>query len=337
MHFIRNFIFFATMLFSSTTFAQVSNNPVTEQSSATSANSVQATEATSQNPAEALANAQKAYVTGKWQEASTQYEQVCPQLKDSSQVECYLWNVLALSQTGVAKDFSKAGKRLDSLIQKTNPQYTVYADLMMTRAQFQLYLGKYDKASESLIHAIETSKPHQAVVLKKVCAAIQAHVKKTELNEACERLNHPELLEQNKQAVQPDTMVKQSTKAQETAPAKSSDSKESVQAKSAEKNKDPIVNSSASAVTTKEVTKNEISSGHWTLQLGAFGIKENADLLMDNLKKRGFSAIMEERKSDTKTLYVVQSGVFDNKEQANEFGNQKLTPLNIEFKAILKK
>ena len=71
--------------------------------------------------AQTKADAQKAYVAGKWQEAATAYEAACPKEPDSLKTECLLWNVLALSQTGNAKDFSKAGKRLDSLIQKTSP------------------------------------------------------------------------------------------------------------------------------------------------------------------------------------------------------------------------
>ena len=82
-----------------------------------------------------LASAQKAYVNGNWKEAAVAYEVVCPAQPDSTRTECFLWNVLALSQTGVAADFSKAGKRLDSLISKTNPQKAIYADLMMTKAQ----------------------------------------------------------------------------------------------------------------------------------------------------------------------------------------------------------
>ncbi len=71
--------------------------------------------------AQTKADAQKAYVAGKWQEAAAAYETACPKEPDSLKTECLLWNVLALSQTGNAKDFSKAGKRLDSLIQKTSP------------------------------------------------------------------------------------------------------------------------------------------------------------------------------------------------------------------------
>ena len=141
-----------------------------------------------------IADAQKAYVAGKWKDAARLFEQACPNEPDSVRTECYLWNVLALSQIGAAKEFSTAGKRLDSLIKKTNPQKAVYADLMMTKAQFQLYMGRNEKAAEALIHAIETSQPHQAIVLQKVCTVVQSKVKNPTLDETCKRLSPPWML-----------------------------------------------------------------------------------------------------------------------------------------------
>ena len=91
--------------------------------------------------AQTIADAQKAYVAGNWKEAAAAYEAACPKEPDSSRAECYLWNVLALSQMGSAQSFKIAGNRLDSLIKTTNPQRAIYADLMMTSAQFRLYLG----------------------------------------------------------------------------------------------------------------------------------------------------------------------------------------------------
>ena len=155
-----------------------------------------ATTASFAEAAPTLATAQKAYVNGNWKVAAAAYEQVCPNEPEATRTECYLWNVLALSQTGIAADFSKAGKRLDSLIDKTNPQQAIYADLMMTKAQFQMYLGRYNKAAESLVHAIETSQPHQVTVLQKVCVAVQDRAHSEDLNEACKNLGNPEAMKQ---------------------------------------------------------------------------------------------------------------------------------------------
>lgn len=394
----RSIIVILSVLFASEIFAQSTAQPATkatEQPAAKTAEqptsqpaAVQATESKTFT----LADAQKAYVAGNWKDAVTAYEQVCPTLDENAKTECYLWNILALSQTGVAKDFSKAGKRLDSLIQKTNPQNSVYADLIMTKAQFQMYLGKYDNAAESLIHAIETSNENQKPVLQKICVAMQAKVKKENLNEACERLKNSDLqkaaqpvaavnpapTDENKAPtatagtvkvassssapassaqVQPASSAhvqpvpaKQATTAKPTATTAQTPAggtKETLAGGTKEtpasgKSAAPAGGSKESSVSgTKEtstaVTKSNSAKSYWFLQLGAFGVKSNAEILVNNLKKRGIASSIEERQGETKTLFVVQTGNFESKDQAVDFGAQKLTPLNIEFRAMQKK
>ena len=105
-----------------------------------------------------LADAEKAYVAKNWVLANTAYAEVCPTLEGNKQIACAYWQILALSQTGKSREFQKAGEMLDSLIQKISPRDTLYSDLVMTRAQFEIYLKKYAKARESLLHTKETSK-----------------------------------------------------------------------------------------------------------------------------------------------------------------------------------
>lgn len=297
--------------------------------------------------AQTMADAQKAYVAGNWKEAAAAYEAACPKEPDSVRAECYLWNVLALSQTGSAQSFKIAGKRLDSLIQTTNPQRAIYADLMMTSAQFRLYLGKYDKAAEDLIQAIETSHPHQAVVLQKVCQAVKAKVKSDELNDRCNLLNNPDSLaamQKSKAAT-----IAPAEPAKVSAPAPKKDSTIAVQppvadstpAKAAEPPKPtPAVIPTATATPTASVpavTKAEPAQEYWTLQLGAFGTKSNADLLVTNLKKQKISCTIIEQPRAERTLYLVQTGRFETKEQAVDFAANKLVPLKIEYQPLLKR
>ena len=257
-----------------------------------------------------IADAQKAYVAGKWKEAAAAYEAVCPKEPDSVRAECYLWNVLALSQIGAAKDFSKAGKRLDSL--------------------------RNEKAAEALIHAIETSQPHQAVVLQKVCTVVQSKVKNATLDETCKRLDEPApQVESAKQASAP------AQKAEQTVPETAGSSDQ--QAKKAEESPTQATAPAAKPVAPApavQPAKTEIAKDdheYWILQLGAFGVRSNAELLVNNLKKQGIKGSIEERQGETKTLYLVQTGKFETKEKAIDFGAQKLAPLNVEFRAILKK
>ena len=295
--------------------------------------------------AQTMADAQKAYVAGKWQEAASAYEAACPKDPDSVRAECYLWNVLALSQTGSAQSFKVAGKRLDSLIQTTNPQRAIYADLMMTSAQFRLYLGKFDKAAEDLIHAIETSHPHQAVVLQKVCQAIKAKVKSNELNDRCDLLNNPDSLKAIQAAMQAKTTaVTQPAPAvqQPLPPATPEPAPVVEQAKPAEQPKEqpkaaPIPAPTPATAAPAAAAPATTTAEYWTLQLGAFGTKSNADLLVTNLKKQKITSTIIEMPRGEKILYLVQTGRFDTKEQAVDYAATKLVPLKIEYQPLLKK
>lgn len=280
-----------------------------------------------------LADAQKAYVAGNWKEAAAAYEAACPKEPDSLRAECYLWNVLALSQTGSAQSFKIAGKRLDSLIQTTNPQRAIYADLMMTSAQFRLYLGKYDKAAEDLIQAIETSHPHQAIVLQKVCKAVKAKVKSEDLNDRCNLLNNPDSLKAIRTASQA-----KATAATEPAKVAAPEPKpvvaEPAPAVEQPKTAAPVAAAPVAAPAAPAATA---PIEYWTLQLGAFGTKSNADLLVSNLKKQKISCTIIEQPRGEKTLYLVQTGKFDTKDQAIDFAANKLAPLKIEYQPLLKR
>lgn len=320
------------VIFCINSFAQVASTTATQPATTTQS----AVPAESQATV-TIADAQKAYVAGKWKDAAKLFEQACPNEPDSTRTECYLWNVLSLSQIGAAKEFSTAGKRLDSLIKTANPQKAVYADLMMTKAQFQLYMGRNEKAAEALIHAIETSQPHQAVVLQKVCAVVQSKVKNPTLDETCKRLSKPAQPEPETQAA-PEPAPAAAEKAEQTVPEPAADT--SQQAKKQENSKPTDATAVATPAPAVQPDKKETTSEpqeYWILQLGAFGMKNNAELLVNNLKKQGIKGTIEERAGETKTLYLVQTGKFETKESAVDFGAKKLAPLNVEFRAILKK
>jgi cell division protein FtsN len=284
--------------------------------------------------AQTMADAQKAYVAGNWKEAAAAYEVACPKEPDSLKAECYLWNILALSQTGSAQSFKIAGKRLDSLIQTTNPQRAIYADLMMTSAQFRLYLGKYDKAAEDLIQAIETSHPHQAIVLQKVCKAVKAKVKSEDLNDRCNLLGNPDSLKAIQSAKTAPTTQPAKVAAPAPQPAASEPAPVVEQPKEQKATPAPAPAPVATAPATVPAAT---SAEYWTLQLGAFGTKANADLLVTNLKKQKITCTVIEQPRGERTLYLVQTGRFETKDQAVDFAANKLAPLKIEFQPLLKR
>ena len=288
-----------------------------------------------------MADAQKAYVAGNWKEAAAAYEAACPKEPDSLRTECYLWNVLALSQMGSAQSFKIAGNRLDSLIKTTNPQRAIYAELMMTSAQFRLYLGKYDKAAEDLIQAIETSHPHQALVLQKVCNAVKAKAKSEDLNDRCNLLKNPDSLKALQTAskakatpvAQPAAPVTQPA-APEPAPAPAQPAPVVEQPKPEVQTAAPVPAPAPAAATTAPTAS---AAEYWTLQLGAFGTKSNADLLVSNLKKQKITCTIIEQPRGERTLYLVQTGKFETKDQAVDFAASKLAPLKIEYQPLLKR
>ena len=287
--------------------------------------------------AQSMADAQKAYVAGNWKEAAAAYEAACPKEADSLRAECYLWNVLALSQMGSAQSFKIAGNRLDSLIKTTNPQRAIYSDLMMTSAQFRLYLGKYDKAAEDLIQAIETSHPHQAIVLQKVCKAVKAKVKSEDLNDRCNLLNNPDSLKAIRTASQAKASAA-TEPAKVAAPEPKPVVAEPAPAVEQPKTAAPVAAAPVAAPAPAPAAPAATASiEYWTLQLGAFGTKSNADLLVSNLKKQKISCTIIEQPRGEKTLYLVQTGKFDTKDQAIDFAANKLAPLKIEYQPLLKR
>ena len=286
--------------------------------------------------AQTLADAHKAYVAGNWQEAAKAYEVACPGEPDSLRAECYLWDILALSQTGNTKLFKVAGHRLDSLINTTPPERPVYSEMLLTKAQFMLYMGKNARAAEILIQAIDNSKLEQAVVLQKVCSAVLSRAPHQELDAKCKTVKDSSFYRQSEkvapQAVAPAPVVEPAPtpKPVQQAEPKHAPKPEPKPATKPEQKPAP-------KPVAKPETKVQDGAPYWTLQLGAFGVESNAKLLAENMKKQGLDSRIETRIGESRTLYLVQTGKFPSKEAALEFGAQKLAPLKMDFQAVQKK
>jgi cell division protein FtsN len=98
----------------------------------------------------------------------------------------------------------------------------------------------------------------------------------------------------------------------------------------------PVVQAAAPAPAPVPTTTTPAQE-YWTLQLGAFGTKSNADLLVANLKKQKISCTIIEQPRGEKFLYLVQTGRFETKDQAVDFAANKLAPLKIEYQPLLKR
>lgn len=247
-----------------------------------------------------LADAEKAYVAKNWVLANTAYAEVCPTLEGNKQIACAYWQILALSQTGKSREFQKAGEMLDSLIQKISPRDTLYSDLVMTRAQFEIYLKKYAKARESLIHAKETSKDSVSSVLLQVCALLEKSDPSVETKELCASLKNPISVVDSTAIAPKDTLQKK--------------------------------------VDSSVVIQEKVSTSEnlYVLQLGAFSKRENAKALQTALYSRGIETVIVEKKSSERNLFLVHSKNAFSKEDAEKYGEKVFSPLEMDFSLVKK-
>jgi cell division protein FtsN len=264
----------------------------------------------------------------------------CPKEPDSLRAECYLWDILALSQTGNSKLFKVAGHRLDSLINTTSPEKPVYSEMLLTKAQFMLYMGKNARAAEILIQAIDNSKPEQAVVLQKVCSAVLSRAPHQDLDVKCKSVKDSSLYK-TAQAKPAQTKPAQASPAAVPEPKPVAAAPATPAATPAKPVAPAPVVEPTPTPAPKPAPKPETNipdgAPYWTLQLGAFGVEANAKLLAENMQKQGLESRIETRIGETRTLFLVQTGKFPTKEAAMDFGAQKLAPLKMDFQAVQKK
>lgn len=263
-------------------------------------------------------DAQKAYVSGNFSAAADAFDTSCPALEASKRPECALWGVLARSQTGNAKDFSRAKKKLDSLILATPDSLPVLSDLYMTRAQFELYLKRPDLSFHSLGIAFAKAEKRQLGVIFQVCQSLYKANPMDSVQSLCAEIQ----------------------RARSAAPEASSSSAGSISP--GENDSTPSAKSSASEVSDSSTVPLETaapsspSAESWSLQVGAFGISSNAEMLANSLKAKKIDVRVVESASGDRTLHLVQVGNFETREQALEYGKTALDSLHLEFRPVKK-
>lgn len=278
-----------------------------------------------------LADAEKAYVTKDWPTAKAAYAAVCPTLVGKEQISCVYWHALALSQTGKAEDFKAAGKKLDSLISKVSPMDSLYSDLVMTRAQFEIYLKKYVKARESLRHAVESSRNQKNPVFAQVCAMLQKVDKSKDSEELCMAIKEGSLVAVATDSVAVETGAKDSAKAVANLDSAVSKKDTVVKKESVEKNEAAAVEKAPEAVASAEPPP---VVEEYALQLGAFSQRSNAEMLVTALKSRDIETRIVERISTDRVLYLVHTGPFKSHAEAAEYGENVVKPLKMDFSIV---
>ncbi|MCR5028418.1 MAG: SPOR domain-containing protein [Fibrobacter sp.] len=275
-----------------------------------------------------LEDAQKAYVSGNWKGAAEAFEAVCPTLDLSKRSECALWGVLARSQTGNSKDFSAAKKRLDSLIFATPDSLPVVSDLYMTRAQFELYLKRPDLSYKSLKASFAKARPNQLAVIYQVCQSLYKVSTIDSVHSFCAEIERTKT-----SPIASSTSTASSSSAQADSVIASSSSALSSAA-------EPISSASEVLSSAAEVAPAPVAeaapAGDWSLQLGAFSIQANAEMLANSLKAKKIDARVIEAKHDDRTLYLVQTGAFANRDEAMKYGEEVLSKHHLEYTPVKK-
>jgi cell division protein FtsN len=78
----------------------------------------------------------------------------------------------------------------------------------------------------------------------------------------------------------------------------------------------------------------EVTDGIYTLQVGAFATKENAQKLSADLMKRFDSVSISQNDQTGKVLYKVRVGSFATESEALEFGEKKVKAMGYSFRVI---
>ena len=294
--------------------------------------------------AQTVEDAQKAYVSGNWKGAAEAFEAACPSLEASKRSECALWGVLARSQMGTSKDFSLARKRLDSLISKTPDTLSVSSDLYMTRAQFELYLKRPDLSFKSLKAALDRANGKQYAVLFQVCKSLYQNSPMDSVQSLCKEIERKKSEADSSTACISSSSPEATSSSSEQAVSSSNGTALSAEAassafeasssSSAGSSSSPTV--SAVSLSSGAVSSSAKASADWSLQVGAFSIYSNAELLESSLRAKKIDARIEELKTEDRTLYLVKIGYFESREQAVEYGNSTLAGQHLEFNPVKK-
>lgn len=275
-----------------------------------------------------LEDAQKAYVSGNWKGAAEAFESVCPTLDASKRSECALWGVLARSQTGNSKDFSAAKKRLDSLIFTTPDSLPVVSDLYMTRAQFELYLKRPDLSYKSLSASFAKARPNQLAVIYQVCQSLYKVSAIDSVHSLCAEIDRAK-----SGKFLSSTSTASSSSAEASTATPSSSSAEAVASNGVELSSSSVATSDTTAQAPEAAT---VQAGDWSLQLGAFSILANAEMLVNSLRAKKIDARIVEAKHDERTLYLVQTGFFASRDEAVQYGEETLSKHHLEFTPVKK-
>lgn len=271
-----------------------------------------------------LLAAQKLYATKHWSEAAAAYENACAVLPKVEKVPCRHWSVLALVQTGSPEDFWKASARLDTLLSMTEPENAYFAELLLTRSRLHLMQGNLHQSIRTWKMAASSAAADLQLPLFQLCDDISKQ-DSVLLNE-CSRFRPKDstLVALDRVRIAPNPAFRSSSSSATALSSSVSLSSSSM----------APISSTATAVVTPPVPSKTMAQGKWALQVGAFGMQENATTQVQNLKKQKIVGRIVEKAGKNRTLFLVLTGNFATKQEAQDYGQKVLTPLKLDFQAV---
>jgi len=249
---------------------------------------------------------------GHWSQAASTYDQVCPCLKAAERIACKLLTIRALSQDTAT--IQEAVHRLDTMAIAAEPEDAGFGELMLTQTALLLKVGNPERALKSWRLAKQVAIPGQEANLKALCTQIRAQWKDSSLVADCSKI--PALAKPLATAISSSAIHASSTSTKITATTSSSAAEQSL-------------TTSSSAAVAKPAPQ-----GSWLLQFGAFSNRENAELLLKNLKSRKIPSRIVTKNTAEKVLWLVQTEPFPSKEAATTYGQNSLNPLGLDYQAI---
>lgn len=269
--------------------------------------------------------AQKLYATKRWGEAAAAYENACAVLPKVEKVPCRHWSVLALVQTGSPEDFWKASARLDTLLSMTEPENAYFAELLLTRSRLHLMQGNLHQSVRTWKMAASSAAADLQLPLYQLCDDISKQ--DSSLVHECPRFRPKDstLVAVDRVRIAPNPAFRSSSSA-----AVLSSSSMSLSSSSSA----PIPVSSAVTTAVASVVSTAPTSGKWALQLGAFGMQDNATTQVQNLKKQKIVGRIVEKAGKNRTLFLVLTGNFATKQEAQDYGQRVLVPLKLDYQPV---
>jgi|GEM_PF-7123167 len=234
------------------------------------------------------------FALGSWKELIPLADGLCPCAPVRARITCRIQAIRALAQKD--STLPDAIQRLDELAISAEPEDAGYSEMMLLQTSLMIQMQQPARALKSWKLAKQTSTVAQEVELKALCTQLRTQFKDTTLSRDCNKI--PAL-----------TKILVSL-----IPSQSSSS----------------ATPSSSSTPSQLSTPPSAAEGSWVLQFGAFSNRDNADLLIKNLKSRKVSSRMITKNTASRVLWLVQTEPFETKEAAQDYERNTLDPLGLD-------